>query len=206
MTRGATVPAQCALSVALRRRHASRPAPPVRVHRGARLVRSAADTASFSFGFREDEAAAPVTDPTIGELARAVEAGNVDAALALVLATPLPASRKAAATDSCTRLVAELCRRGRPRDAERAFHAAVSHGACVARRRAATRAEPPTGLSLSDAVSTSLLRALVEAQEAEGAVAVFRVRHREAPPPVQAYTELIACVPLLRRLLRLARS
>jgi hypothetical protein len=132
MTR--SVLAQCGLRVALRRRFAARPAPPVRVLRGARLVaRPAADTASFSFGFRDDEAAAPAADPTFGELARAVEVGNVDAALDLLAAAPLPASRKAAATDSCTRLVAELCRRGRARDAERAFQAAASHGA----RRAA---------------------------------------------------------------------
>lgn len=131
--------AQCSLRVALRRRFAARPAPPVRVHRLA--ARSAADTASFSFGFRDDEAAAPAADPTFGELARAVEVGNVDAVVDLLAATPLPASRKAAATDSCTRLVAELCRRGRVRDAERAFQAAASQGAWR------VRAVPPRALT-----------------------------------------------------------
>ena len=138
MTRGAAF-AQSALRVALRRRYASRPAPPVRIRLGARLVRSAVDTASFSFGFREDDASVPVTDPRFGELAGAVDAGKLDVALALLAVAPLPASRRAAATDCCARLVTELCRRGRPRDAERAFQAAVQQGACgaLARRHAA---------------------------------------------------------------------
>ncbi len=67
---------------------------------------------------------------------------------------------------------------------------------CVAgARRAATRADAPAGLSLSDAVSKALLRALLDAQEAEGAVAVFRVLHQDAQPTVAQYTDLIACVP-----------
>ena len=132
MTRGATVFAQCALRVVLRRRLASRPAPPVRVRLGARLVRSAADAASFSLDFREDESRGSVAEPGFRELAGAVDAGHLDAALALLTASPLPTTRKAAATDSCARLVTELCSRGRPRDAERAFHAAAAHGACGA--------------------------------------------------------------------------
>ena len=138
MARAGAVLAQCALRVALRRRYAARPALPARVHRGARLLRSAADTASFSFSFHDDEPA-PVMDASFGDLSRAVEAGNLDVALALLVASPVPASRRAAATDSCTRLIAELCKRGRPRDAERAFNAAISHG--TAPRAAA----PPRG-------------------------------------------------------------
>ena len=131
MSCGSSGLAHCVLRVAPRKRFAARPASPVHVQRCARVVRSAADTASFAFDFREDgrevEAAPPAAGASLGELSRAVEAGALDAALALLAAAP-PSSRNAAASASCTRLVAELCKRGRLRDAERAFQLAASHG------------------------------------------------------------------------------
>ena len=202
MSCGSSALAHCALRVALRRRFAARPAPPVRVHRCARLVRSAADTASFAFGFcedgREDEATPPAADASLGELSRAVEAGALDAALAL-LATARPSSRNAAASDSCARLVAELCRCGRSRDAERAFQLAASHGTGGARCRVATRLTQPAGLSLSEAVGKALLRALLDAQEVERAVAVFRLQQQHANRTAAAYTDLISCAPTTHR-------
>ena len=198
MSCGSSALAHCALRVALRRRFAARPAPPVRVHRCARLVRSAADTASFAFDFREgggeDEAAPPAADASLGELSRAIQSGALDVALALLGAAP-PSSRNAAASDSCARLVTELCNRGRYRDAERAFQLSASHGTGGARCRVATRLTQPAGLVLSEAVGKALLRALLDAQEVERAVAVFRLQQQHAQPPAAAYTDLILCVP-----------
>ena len=54
------------------------------------------------------------------------------------------------------------------------------------------------GLSLPDAVSKALLHALLDAQEADRAVAVFRVQHQESQPSVAAYTDLLKCVPPAR--------
>ena len=197
MSCGSAALARCALRSALHRRFAARPAPPVRLHRCGRLVWSAADTASFAFDFREDDredqTAPPAADASLGELSRAVEAGALDVALALLGAAP--SSRNAAASDSCARLVAELCKRGRSRDAERAFQLAASHGMGGARCRVATWLTQPAGLSLSEAVGKTLLRALLNAQEVERAVAVFRLQQQHAQPTAAAYTDLISCAP-----------
>ena len=57
----------------------------------------------------------------------------------------------------------------------------------------------PTGFSLSDAVGKPLLRALLDAQEAERAVAVFRLQQQQERPTAAAYTDLISCAPTTHR-------